>query len=78
MSALETLGLFWLVATSTLAHMAIVWAAYRHLKRTKDNADTWESQNERLVLRGHQAEQADLTLTAQVRETINNPQDMTR
>ena len=38
MTAYEWLGMAWLLFTASLAHVAIVWAAYQYWKRVLDIA----------------------------------------
>ena len=38
MTITETVGWFWIIGTSALAHVAIVWAPYQYWKRVLDVA----------------------------------------
>lgn len=60
MNILEVLGLGWLIFSSALAHVAILIAAYRQLRRTLD-----------LALRGEIEEKRDVREAARVREAVS-------
>jgi len=59
MNAVETLGWVWLIFSAAIAHVAIVVAAYRHIRRTLD-----------LALRGAVEERKDVCDAEQLRSIM--------